>query len=223
MTDSTAAVPALSVLPPSSAPHPALALLAVVPLAAGDAERWEAADPRRGVTLVPHRDVAALVMPTAPGLPANDPEALVARHEEVHRALLLRGSVVPAPLGVAFGGAAEVERFLAEAYGTLRGALAKVEGRWEFRLHADLVDTALAEQLAMDLVTHIYAELRRISASAIPFARHGRRLLSAAFLVERATSAGFQDRVEELARINSALALDLTGPWPPYDFVQMHG
>ena len=222
MTDRAAAVPALSVVPPSPVPHPALALLAVVPLEAGGAERWEAADPRRGVRLVPHRDVAALVMPVAPGLPASDPEALVARHEEVHRALL-RGSVVPAPLGVAFGGAAEVERFLAEAYGTLRSALARVEGRWELRLHADLVDTALAEPLAMDLVTHIYAELRRISASAIPFARHGRRLLSAAFLVERASSAGFQDRVGELARINSALALDLTGPWPPYDFVQMHG
>jgi hypothetical protein len=130
--------------------------------------------------------------------------------------------VIPAPLGVAFAGPAEVERFLSEAYGTLQGALARVEGRWEFRLHAERVDTGLAETLAMDLVTHIYAELRRISAAAIPFPRQG-RLLSAAFLVERASSVAFQDRVDELGRINPALALDLTGPWPPYDFVQMHG
>ncbi len=55
------------------------------------------------------------------------------------------------------------------------------------------------------------------------FTEAGGRLLSAAFLVERARSVAFQDRVDELARLNAALALDLTGPWPPYDFVQMHG
>lgn len=220
MTDLAAAARPVPTAPPPDAP--ALMLLAVVPVEPGEAAAWEAADPRRGLALVAHRDLAALVMPVPAGAAATEPAALVARHEEVHRALL-RGSVLPAPLGVAFAGAGEAERFLSEAYGTLRAALARVEGRWEFRLHAELVDTALSESLAMDLVTHVYAELRRLAASAIPFPRAGGRLLSAAFLVERARSVAFQDRVDELARLNAALALDLTGPWPPYDFVQMHG
>jgi hypothetical protein len=129
--------------------------------------------------------------------------------------------VAPAPLGVVFASDDDVVRFLTEAYATLKGALSRVEGRWEFRLHVDLTESALSESLALDLVTHIYAELRRISHAAIPFPREGKRLLSAAFLVERGTSPAFQDRVEELTRVNSALAVDLTGPWPPYDFVQM--
>ena len=31
----------------------------------------------------------------------------------------------------------------------------------------------------------------------------------------------FRDRVDQLSALNSALELDLTGPWPPYDFVTM--
>jgi hypothetical protein len=197
-------------------------LLAVVPVEAEGTPAWDAADARLGVTLVPYRDIAALLCP-ASAVGATGTEDVKARHWEVHRALL-RGTVVPAPIGVTFASDGDVEKFLTEAYGTLKGALARVEGRWEFRLHVDLTEAGLSESLALDLVTHIYAELRRTAHAAIPFQRKGgRRLLSAAFLVDRTGSVAFQDRVEELGRVNGALAMDLTGPWPPYDFVQMHG
>lgn len=219
MTD--AAAPAARSAVPSASSPGALSLLAVVPLAAGSPTAWDAADPARGVRLVAHGDVAALVWPVPTGVAAADAATLVARHEEVHRALL-RGTVAPAPLGITFATEAEVERFLADADPMLQMALARVGARWEFRLHAEVVESALAEGLALDLVTHVYAELRRLSTAAIPFSRSGKRILSAAFLVDRAASTRFRDRVDELARLNSGLALDLTGPWPPYDFVQMH-
>ena len=57
--------------------------------------------------------------------------------------------------------------------------------------------------------------------AAVPFPRETPRVLSAAFLVDRAASQAFRDRVDQLSALNTALDLDLTGPWPPYDFVSM--
>jgi hypothetical protein len=195
-------------------------LLALLPVQADLPPAWDAADAKLGVTIVPYRDIAALLVDPRSEAGDADPAHLTARHWEVHRALL-RGTVAPAPLGIVFESDREVVRFLTEAYATIKGALSRVEGRWEFRLHVDLGEAGLSESLALDLVTHIYAELRRISHAAIPFPREGKRLLSAALLVERGSTSPFQDRVEELARVNSALMLDLTGPWPPYDFVHV--
>jgi hypothetical protein len=199
-----------------------VSLLGVVPLDGGVVPEWEPAEPRLGVRLVGHQDVAAIICTAPPPGCDMDPLHVTARHWEVHRALL-QGDVVPAPAGVVFAGEEEVERFLADSYPMLRSALARVAGRWEFRLHVDVVDQAFPSAKALDLATHIYAELRRMAGAAIPAPATETRVLSAAFLVPRAASAAFRDRVEHLSQLNPALELDLTGPWPAYDFVQMLG
>lgn len=196
-----------------------VSLLAVLPADADD-PAWDPVDPKLGSRLVLHEDVAALVAPAPPHGADHDPLHVTARHWEVHRALLA-GDVVPAPAGVVFAGDPEVAAFLAESYTTLRSALARVRGRWEYRLHVTLADAAFPETKALDLATHMYAELRRLARAAVPFPRESPRVLSAAFLVERGTSDAFRDRVDQLSMLNSALELDLTGPWPPYDFVAM--
>lgn len=197
-------------------------LLGVIPLEGAVLPVWEPAEPRLGVRLVAYQDVAAIVCSAPPAGGDADPLHVTARHWEVHRALL-HGDVVPAPPGVVFSGDDEVVRFLTESYATLRGALARVAGRWEFRLHVDVVDAAFPHIKALDLATHIYADLRRLAGAAIPTPSEETRILSAAFLVQRSASAAFRDHVEHLSQLNSALELDLTGPWPAYDFVQMHG
>lgn len=202
------------------APAHGLTLLAVIPAPRGDVD-WEPADAAFGADLVEEGDVAALVAPApVPGDEAT-PEQVTARHWEVHRALL-RGDVAPAPVGIVFDSADEVRAFLTESQAALRSALDRVAGRWEFRLHIGLAEPGFARQMALDLSTHIYAELRRSSAAAMTLAPAEGGVLSAAFLVERTGSSAFQDRAEVLGRLNSALELDLTGPWPPYDFVHMH-
>jgi hypothetical protein len=196
-----------------------VSLLAVLP-ADGDEPAWDPVDPKLGSRLVLHEDVAALVAPAPPVGADDDPLHVTARHWEVHRALLA-GDVVPAPAGVVFAGDPEVAAFLSDSYTTLRSALARVRGRWEYRLHVTLSDAAFPESRALDLATHMYAELRRLARAAVPFPREAPRVLSAAFLVERGASDTFRDRVDQLSALNSALELDLTGPWPPYDFVSM--
>jgi hypothetical protein len=204
---------------PRKAPAHGWALLAVL-RAPADEGAWDAADPALGVELVAEAGLAALVAPAAAPGHDSEPEQVAARHWEVHRALL-RGDVVPAPVGVVFDSHDGVRAFLNESHAGLNGALERVAERWEFRLHVDVVDPAFSPQLALDLATHIYAELRRIAVAANTLPHVSGRVLSAAFLVNRTSSSAFQDRLEVLARLNSALGLDLTGPWPPYDFVTM--
>lgn len=198
----------------------ALALLALVPAEEGALDDWAPVEPALGARLLVSGDVAALVCPAPPAGAEGAPESLAARHHEVHRALL-HGDVVPAPPGVVFGGDDEVRRFLTESYASVCGALSRVAGRWEFRLHVKVLEAGFSQTMALDLATHIYAELRRISAAAIPLSHPPDRVLSAAFLVERSSSGAFRTRVDELARLNAALELETTGPWPPYDFVSM--
>jgi hypothetical protein len=196
-----------------------LSLLAVLPADLDDPV-WDPVDPKLGARLVLHEDVAALVAPAPPAGADSDALHVTARHWEVHRALLA-GDVIPAPCGAVFADDAEVLAFLEASYTALRSALARVRGRWEFRLHVGLAEPGFSETRALDLATHIYAELRRLARAAVPFPRENPRVLSAAFLVERAASETFRDRVDQLSALNTALDLDLTGPWPPYDFVAM--
>jgi len=198
-----------------------LSLLGVIPVEHGHAPAWASVDPRLASRLIAYEDVAALVCQAPPAGAEADPLHLTARHWEGHRARL-QGDVMPAPAGVVFADDDEVVAFLTESYATLRGALARVAGRWEFRLHVGMADPLFPQGRALDLATHIYAELRRVSGSAVTTSSGPDRVLSAAFLVDRAGSAAFRDRVEALSRLNSALELDLTGPWPAYDFVRMY-
>ncbi|HEX6370391.1 MAG TPA: GvpL/GvpF family gas vesicle protein, partial [Longimicrobium sp.] len=150
---------------PRSGPAHGWALLGVL-RAPDEHSAWDPADPTLGVELVRAGDMAALVAPApAPGSDA-DADHLASRHWEVHRALL-RDDVVPAPVGVVFPDHDGVRAFLTESHAGLSGALDRMAGRWEFRLHVDVVDSAFNRDLALDLSTHIYAELRRISAAAV--------------------------------------------------------
>ena len=71
------------------------------------------------------------------------------------------------------------------------------------------------------LAADAYAELRRHARAAVPFSPDRAHLLSAAFLVERAGWIEFVEKAEELGAAHAGLAVDVTGPWPPYDFVRL--
>ncbi len=132
-----------------------------------------------------------------------------------------RGTVLPAPYGVVFRGRRALVRFLEDQYLALDEGLAFLEGHWELRVHAA---PARGEEPSVELIDgadHVYAELRRSARAAIPFPRDEGRLLSAAFLVPRSSWIEFVNRAEDLVSARPSLTFDVTGPWPPYDFVRM--
>ncbi|HEX7050032.1 MAG TPA: GvpL/GvpF family gas vesicle protein [Longimicrobiales bacterium] len=169
---------------------------------------------------VRYRDVEALVRPCAFHLPPLDEAGLVA-HQRAVETVMRRATVLPAPPGVIFRSRRTLLRFLEDQYLALDDGLAFVDGHWELRLHVTPTRLADAGPELDRLAVHAYAELRRLARAAVPFRREERRLLSAAFLVERGAWIAFIERAEDLGAAHPELVVDVTGPWPPYDFVRM--
>jgi hypothetical protein len=93
----------------------------------------------------------------------------------------------------------------------------------QMRLHVrpaaggyDLSDGERADRSA-----EYFMALRRRSRAAFKLPAVGRNILSAAFLVNRADWVSFVEYTDELDADHPEFLFDLTGPWPPYDFVRM--
>lgn len=166
---------------------------------------------------VRYRDLEALVRPVPYRIPRLD-EGEVREHQRLVEAAMRRDTILPAPFGLVFRGRRGLVRFLEDQYIALDEGLAFLDGHWELRLHisGDADDPALEE-----LATHLYSELRRFARAAIPLAGGAGRLMSAAFLVERSAWIEFVERSDDLGLSNPELGVDVTGPWPPYDFVNI--
>jgi hypothetical protein len=65
--------------------------------------------------------------------------------------------------------------------------------------------------------------LRRHAVTAVPLKSEQLTgiVLSSAFLVDKELWEDFVAAVDDQRRRNPGLALDLSGPWPPFDFVRM--
>lgn len=172
------------------------------------------------VLRVRYRDLEALVVPAPFEVPPLD-EDRVLEHQRVVETAMRRGTVLPAPYGVVFRGRRQLIRMLQDQYLVLDEGLSLLEGHWELRLHIQGAQAQEADLELSDLAMQLYSELRRHARAAVPFPAEGRRIMSAAFLVERATWVEFMDRAEDLGSAHPEITFDITGPWPPYDFVRI--
>jgi hypothetical protein len=173
-----------------------------------------------GIERIRVREIDALVRTAAFELPRHDDESVRAHQRTVETALR-RGTVLPAPFGIVFRGRRPLLRFIEEQYATLDEGLAFLDGYWEIRLHMLPAKGARFSIALSDLAMQLYAELRRSVRAAVPFPSDAGQLLGAAFLVEREGWLDFMQQAEELGKSHPELALDLTGPWPAYDFVRI--
>lgn len=178
--------------------------------------RSTGADPEELVK-VRYRDVEALVRPTVYQLPRLD-DAGIHEHQRTVEGAMRRGTILPAPFGLVFRGRRAVVRFLEDQFIVLDEGLAFLDGHWELRLHVSGDDE---DEGLRDLALHLYSELRRFARAAIPLAVGEGRLLSAAFLVQRSAWIDFVERSDDLGVTHPELGFDVTGPWPPYDFVRI--
>ncbi len=175
-----------------------------------------------GDELIEHRALAALVHAVPYRLPEWNKE-LIRKHSATIERAMRRATIVPAPYGIVFRGPEQVVDFLEDQHVALDEALSFLDGAFEIRLHIqpsgrrpDVSDGELADQAA-----RFYTALRRRSRAAFTLAPAGRRILSAAFLVNRADWVSFFEYADELDADHPEFQFDLTGPWPPYDFVRI--
>ena len=172
------------------------------------------------VLRVRYRDLEALVRAVPFEVPPLD-DARVQAHQRVVESAMRRGTVLPAPYGIVFRGRRQLIRLLQDQYLVLDEGLSFLDGHWELRLHIAGAGGGDPDPELSDLAMQLYSELRRHARAAVPFPADGKRLLSAAFLVERATWIEFMDRAEDLGGTHPEIAFDITGPWPAYDFVRI--
>ncbi|WP_275828703.1 GvpL/GvpF family gas vesicle protein [Roseisolibacter sp. H3M3-2] len=193
--------------------------------------------------LVAYRDVAAVVEP-APYVAEPVGAVALERHRAVVDGVFARRTVVPAPPGTVFRSHEALAGWLELHYFTLAEALSFLDDRVVARVTASRADdaaSARATPLHLDqdgaagderalgdaVLTEAaepFRELRREAVSMLvlraeelgePHAAY------ASFLVERTRWAQFEQALAREGQRHAGLALQLTGPWPPYDFVRM--
>lgn len=171
---------------------------------------------------VRYRDLEALVRAVAYEQPAGG-EAELRAHQQVVDAVMRRGTVLPLPYGIVFRGRRQLIQLLQEQYLVIDDALSFVDGAWELRLHVSATAPGESSAQLGDLTMQCYTELRRHARAAVPIPGEsdGKRLLTAAFLVERAAWIEFVERADDLGSAHPELTFDVTGPWPPYDFIRI--
>ncbi|HUF51456.1 MAG TPA: GvpL/GvpF family gas vesicle protein [Longimicrobiales bacterium] len=172
------------------------------------------------VLRIRYRDLEALVRTVPYEIPRLDDESVLA-HQRTVESAMRRGTVLPVPYGIVFRGRRQLIRLLQDQYLVLDEGLSFLDGHWELRLHIGAAAGTEPDTELGDLAMQLYSELRRNARAAVPFPADGKRLLSAAFLVERSTWIEFMDRAEDLGSAHPEIAFDITGPWPAYDFVRV--
>jgi hypothetical protein len=84
-----------------------------------------------------------------------------------------------------------------------------------------LIDAAL-QQRSERYVTEFLQRLRDVSvASRVNRAIGDKMIMNAAFLVQRDQEPAFDRRIKEIASRYEKLTFKYTGPWPPYNFVNI--
>ena len=180
-----------------------------------------------GVSLVPFRDLCAVVSDQGGFVLDDASPNEVARHRGIVDAVFQRAPVVPAPVGVIFRGADVLKRWMELHYVSLSGALEFVEDRVAARVHISRADAKAGdEEAGADLAasaTEAFRALRRNAVASLPLRleKVTGLVLSASFLIERDLWKDFLRALQEQHEAHHKLRFEITGPWAPYDFVRM--
>jgi hypothetical protein len=169
------------------------------------------------------RDIGAIVRPSAYTIPPLDDHEML-DCQRVVESVFRAHTILPAPCGTVFKSEEHIRRWLELNYVSLVEAIHFVDGRCEARVHAaDLPadGDAAAGTDRTTVAAETFRTLRRFAVAALPLRPEEGRLLTSAFLVDRGEYSAFELRVREQERRVDSLRFQLTGPWPPYDFVRM--
>lgn len=191
-----------------------------------DVEHRAHADGSNGTELLPFRDLAAIV--SAADYSATPPAGeAIEQYRRVVDDVFAQAPVLPAPVGTVFRSRETLARWLELHYVTLSEALTFVADRAEARVHVSRESGRADEHETGSDVAAAAAEafraLRRQSVAAVPLkAEHLTGIvLSSAFLIDKELWNDFSAAIDDQRRRNPRLVFDLTGPWPPFDFVRM--
>ncbi|WP_267643773.1 GvpL/GvpF family gas vesicle protein [Haloarchaeobius amylolyticus] len=156
-------------------------------------------------------------------LEPDDSDENSRRHDEVLRAVMTVGdghAVVPMRFGMVFESDPAVSNVLRSARPAFTRALRSVEGRVEVGLKLveeeaqSLDQQAVRESVASELADH---HVERTEGDRFS----DRLVLNRSYLVEREERPAFDDAVDRIEDRHESLLVQYTGPWAPYNFVDI--
>lgn len=179
-----------------------------------------------GLQLMPMRELSAVTEESEFGAREVD-EAAISRHMEVVSSLFTQEAILPTPVGTLFRSPEVLQRWMELHYVSLSDALAWVEGRQAARVHITRAQARHSDKEAgsdlADIAGEVSRSLRRHAVATVPLRSEQVTgiVLTAAYLVERALWAEFVDAIDDEREKHTLVKIELTGPWPPYDFVRL--
>jgi hypothetical protein len=180
-----------------------------------------------GTTLTHYRALAAVVEPSIYALTSLD-DGEMANYLRVLEEVHSHTSVLPAPPGTVFQSQSTLTRWLELHYFTLTEALSVIEGHAAARVSITTQGKhELETQKSFAALAADSLRLLRSQAAAtvtLPKADADEEegvIARASFLIDTQRWQAFNDTVSKEAQRQSALDFQVTGPWPPYDFVRM--
>ena len=180
-----------------------------------------------GTTLTHYRALAAVVEPSTYALTSLD-DGEMAKYLRVLEEVHSHTSVLPAPPGTVFQSQSTLTRWLELHYFTLTEALSVIEGHAAARVSIIMQGKhELETQKSFAALAADSLRLLRGQAAAtvtLPKADADDEegvIARASVLIDTQRWEAFNDTVSKEAERQSALDFQVTGPWPPYDFVRM--
>lgn len=174
------------------------------------------------VYTVDQSDVSAVVSDIDTVEPDQSDENVRAHNDVLQEALEYDGgrTVVPMQFGMAFKDEATLKNLLKGAKTTFTRALDEVEGKVELGLKVVTGDGADVD--AMEIQQEAAERFDSIAAATERGGQFSDRLvLNRSYLIERDDQEAFNEAVGQFEEDYPDLLVQYTGPWPPYNFVDI--
>ena len=180
-----------------------------------------------GTTLVHYRAIAAIVEPSAYSVSTlGDDDA--ASYVRVLEESYAHSAVLPAPPGTVFKSQSTLTRWLELHYFTLTEALSVIEGHAAARVsittHGSEEDDSRKNLAGLAADSLRLLRSQAAATVSLPIADGDDDdgvVARASFLIDTQRWEAFTDMVSKEAQRLPTLDFQVTGPWPPYDFVRM--
>ncbi len=171
-----------------------------------------------------YKDLAPVVSDVAyRDYAANEPEVVV--HRNVVEQIMLEHSVIPVAFGMAFKTRKLLQIAMSAGYQAMQKAQQVVDGKVELGVKVFLpkdqilMEPARREECSSDFIQ----DLSGVSSDRKKLKLFSDRLvLNAAFLVDKSAQDEFSLHVGMLTEKYDMLKVQYSGPWPAYNFVDIH-
>ncbi|HTR78454.1 MAG TPA: GvpL/GvpF family gas vesicle protein [Gemmatimonadaceae bacterium] len=171
------------------------------------------------------RDLAAIVTGQGAYSLEATSDGATKRHRRIVDSVFRRHAVLPAPVGVVFRSSDALAQWLELHYATLMDGLSFVEDRRGARVHVSRSepggDEGAGREVA-EVAAESFRAFRGKAAASIALRLDAPdTAFSEAYLVDRESWEEFTAAAAAQRSANPKVRIDVTGPWAPYDFIQM--